>query len=359
MQTLHFVYEALPGRIVFGAGAVDQLADEVKRLNGQRVLGLCEAAHQAQFAELLRPLGAQLAGIFAEVAPHVPIATVERARAQARALAADCLVTFGGGSATGLGKAVALETGLPILAIPTTYAGSEMTPIYGITSEGQKRTGRSLAVLPRTVIYDPRLTLGLPPTETGPSGLNALAHCVEAMYAQAANPVTSSLAEEGVRVLYQDLPQAVAQPTDEAGRGAVLYGAYLAGTALAAVGMALHHRICHVLGGTFGLGHGQANAVILPHVVQYNAAYIPDAMQRLCRALATDDPAGTLFDFNQRIGNPVSLQELGMHEADLERVLQLTLDPPGYNPRPVEAASLRALLRQAFYGNRPAGELVG
>ena len=206
-------------------------------------------------------------------------------------------MTVGGGSTTGFGKVVALEPGLPLIAIPTTYAGSEMTPIYGITSDGQKRTANDIRVLPRTVLYDPALTTSLPAFVTGPSGLNAMAHCIEALYAKDANPITSLMSVEGIGALARGIPASVERPTDLDARSEALYGAYLAGAALGVVGMAVHHRICHVLGGTFGLAHGDVNAVVLPYAVRYNQPAAPDAMIRVAAALGVSDPATGIFDF--------------------------------------------------------------
>jgi alcohol dehydrogenase class IV len=268
------------------------------------------------------------------------------------------VVTVGGGSTTGFGKAIALDSGVPTIAVPTTYAGSEMTPIYGITSDGLKRTGRDPRVLPRTVIYDPRLTVTLPSSVTGASGMNAIAHCVEALYAKDANPITSLMAEEGIRALANGIPASVRDAEDLEARSEALYGAYLAGAALAVVGMAVHHRICHVLGGTFGLGHGEVNAVILPHAARFNREAAPAAMARVARALSVEDAASGLFDFALTVGAPTSLEQLGMHEGDLQEAARLSSDPPPWNPRPVLEEDVRALLDDAYHGRRPAARVT-
>ena len=242
---------------------------------------------------------------------------------------------------------------MPLLAIPTTYAGSEMTTIYGITSDGQKRTATDLRVLPRTVIYDPELTVSLPAFVTGPSGINAMAHCVEALYAKDANPITTLMAEEGIGALSRGIAGSVVRPTDLEARSDALYGAYLAGAALGAVGMALHHRICHILGGSFGLAHGEVNAVVLPHVVRYNQEAAPAAMARISRALGVEDPAAGIYDFARSVNASASLESLGMRREDLPEVLRLTIESPPWNPRPVDADGISAVLDNAFSGLRP------
>jgi maleylacetate reductase len=359
-QTMRsFTYDALPGRVVFGLGSVNSLPDEIDRLGISRVLFVYDLPVKDVARDLIDRLGARVAGEFTDIQPHVPVEAVERASAAAKDIGADGAVTIGGGSTTGFGKVVALELEVPLIAVPTTYAGSEMTPIYGITSDGQKRTATDRRVLPKTVIYDPALTVSLPPFVTGPSGINAMAHCIEALYTKDANPITSLMAEEGIGALSRGILGAVERPDDLEARGEALYGAYLAGSALGAVGMALHHRICHVLGGTFGLAHGDVNAVILPHAVRYNQHAAPEAMARITRALEVSDPATGIFDFARIVGAPASLESLGMRQADLPEVVRLTMENPPWNPRAVDAAAISGLLEDAFVGRRPDPEPRG
>lgn len=348
-----FAYDALPGRVVFGIGRLSLLPEELDRLGASSALVITDPATRSIADGAIELLGSRYAGVFTDIELHVPIEGVQRVRTAAKDHGADCIVTIGGGSTTGYGKVVALETGTPIVAVPTTYAGSEMTPIYGITSDGVKRTGRDLRVLPRVVLYDPELTTSLPASATGPSGMNALAHCLEALYAQNENPITSVMAEEGIRALAIGIPGSIRDPLDLEARSEALYGAYLAGAALAAVGMALHHRVCHVLGGTFGLSHGDVNAVILPQAARFNQAAAPEALARAARALSAPDAATALFDLAVSIGAPTSLSQLGMREADLDRAAELAVEPPPWNPRPVDVTSLRALLDDAYHGRRP------
>ncbi len=348
-----FLYEALPSRVLFGAGALGRLPEELQRLGLGRTLVLTTERGRQLAETVTQDLGGRIAGIFDRAVMHVPLETAEAARAEARRLGADSCLALGGGSTIGLGKAVALESGLPVVAVPTTYAGSEMTPIWGLTEDGLKRTGRDPKVLPKTVLYDPELTLSLPPSIAGPSGINALAHCVEALYAENANPIVSLMAAEGIRALAQSLPEVTADPEDLAARSRALYGAWLSGSALGSVGMALHHKLCHTLGGSYGLPHAEVHSVILPHATAYNRAAAPDAMEQIEQALGCRDAAGGLYDLVQSVGAKLSLQEIGMAEGDLDEAADIASRNPYYNPRPIERSALRDLLQAAYEGRRP------
>jgi maleylacetate reductase len=348
-----FVYNGLPARVIFGAGSLAQLGREIELLGATRALVLSTPQQRAQAEALAAQLGTRAAGVFAEAVMHVPVETARQARDYAEAVGADCAIAIGGGSTTGLGKAIALETSLPILAIPTTYAGSEMTPIYGLTEGGLKRTGRDLRVLPKTVIYDPALATSLPPALSLTSGINAIAHAAEGLYAQDANPVVSLMAEEGIRALGQGLPRVMGQPDDLEARSDCLYGAWLCGAVLGSVGMALHHKLCHTLGGTFNLPHAETHTIVLPHVLAYNRDAAPAAMRRIARALHTDDAAQGVFDLAREHGAPTALEQIGVTAADLDVALDIAMKNPYWNPRPVERAPLRVLLEAAFEGRRP------
>jgi len=352
-----FVYEQLPGRIIFGPGTLRELQEEAARLGAARALVVSTPGHRQFAEEAARLLGARAGGIYAQAVMHVPVETSRAACNEARRLGADCVVAIGGGSTIGLAKAIALETALPILAVPTTYSGSEMTPIYGLTEGGRKRTGRDLRVLPKTVIYDPVLTLDLPPHVTGPSGMNAIAHCVEGLYSQQANPMTSLMAAEGIRALSKSLVTCVHDPQDLTARTEALYGAWVAGAVLGTVRTALHHKLCHVLGGSFNLPHAETHTIILPHVVAYNAAAAPDAMRAIAAALPIRDPAGVpgaLYDLAVSLGARVALRDIGLSESDLDRAADIACASLYPNPRPVERPAMRELLDQAFRGVRPA-----
>jgi maleylacetate reductase len=350
-----FVYDALAGRVVFGDGAVGAVPGEADRLGGRRIFLVADAQAKAIADDVAVRLGDRLAARWDEVAQHVPTELAERARAAAAGARADLLITIGGGSSTGLAKAIALTAEVPILAVPTTYAGSEMTPIYGLTGR-HKETGRSLAVLPRTVVYDPELTVGLPPSVTGPSAFNAIAHCVEALYGPGHNPVTSLMAIEGIRAIAAALPAAVADPGDLAARSDLLYGAWLAGACLGATGTALHHKVCHALGGTYDLVHGEVNAVMLPHAVAFNAPGAPGDMQRVAAALAAPDgdAAGALHDLAVAIGAPTELGAIGMPYDGLDEAAARAAADTTVNPVPVDVAAVRSMLERAWRGERPA-----
>ncbi|HYR85167.1 MAG TPA: maleylacetate reductase [Terriglobia bacterium] len=350
----NFVYDHPATRVIFGVGALDRLQEEVKRLGARRAIILSTPEQRADAEEAMRRLGDMAAGIFSEAVMHVPIETARAARDMAKKFEADCYVAVGGGSTTGLGKAIALETGMPILAVPTTYAGSEMTPIYGITEGGLKKTGRDRRVLPRTVLYDPTLTVSLPAHISGPSGMNAIAHCIEGLYAEDANPIMTLLAAEGIRALTRSLPIVVREPRNLEARSDALYGAWLAGSVLGAVGMAIHHKLCHVLGGTFNLPHADTHTVVLPHAVAFNREAAPEAMRVAAEAVGAKDAAQGIYDLIKRIGAPIALKDIGMPEDGLDRAAKLATENPYYNPRKVEYAGVRELLENAYHGKRPA-----
>ncbi|HEX4276975.1 MAG TPA: maleylacetate reductase [Bryobacteraceae bacterium] len=349
----NFIFDQPAARVIFGAGAFDRLAEEVNRLGGRRALVLSTPEQVKDAEEAAARLGDSAAGIFSRAVMHVPIETAREARETAKALDADCCVAIGGGSTIGLGKAIALESGLPILAIPTTYAGSEMTPIYGLTEEGIKKTGRDRKVLPRTVIYDPKLTLTLPPSVAGPSGMNAIAHCVEGLYAPDGNPIMTIFAAEGIRALARSLPRVVEAPDDLSARADALYGAWLAGIVLGAVSIGIHHKLCHTLGGTFNLPHAEVHTVILPHAARFNSEAAPDAMRIAADALGAENAPQALYDLARRVGAPVALKDIGMPADGLERAAELATQNPYANPRPVERAGVLELLRNAYAGRRP------
>lgn len=260
---------------------------------------------------------------------------------------------MGGGSTIGFGKAIALSASLPVVAVPTTYSGSEMTTIWGVSEGGTKKTGRDPRVLPKAVIYDPQLTLDLPAAVSAASGMNAIAHCAEALYAHDGNPIVSLMAEEGIRALASSLPTIMSRPKDIEGREQALYGAWLAGMTISTTSVALHHKLCHILGG-FGLPHAETHSIVLPHALAYNAAAAPEAMQRLSRALNSRNGPQALYDLEREMKLPMRLADIGMQEADLERAARMAVEAPYPNPRKVEYAPVLALLREAYEGWRPA-----
>ncbi len=345
-----FTYESLPGRVVFTPGALARLPEELDRLQKQRALLIVTNSAAQLVPGVTERLGDRLVGVFRGVEQHVPAATAQRALAAVRQAGADCVIALGGGSAIGLGKALAREIELAIIALPTTFSGSEMTPIYGITDEGRKQTGRDLRVLPRTVLYDPELFYSLPLPLATTSGLNALAHCVEALYSNLASPITDLMAEEGSRALAQGLLALARDADDHEGYQLALYGAYLAGAVLGLVGTGLHHRICHILGGSFSLPHAETHSVILPHVVQYNHDAAPEAMARLARALGTEDAPQGIVDLAARLQVPNNLARLGLSEDQLKEAAELIMASPPWNPRPIILADMQQLLQAAYHG---------
>lgn len=348
-----FVFSGQLPRVVFGSGSLRHLVREIEQLGAKRALVLC-TPEQRVSAELVADIiGERCVGIFDRAVMHVPIETAREAREVAKQLNADCAIAIGGGSTTGLGKAIALESSLPILAIPTTYAGSEMTPIYGITEAGLKKTGRDSRVLPKTVIYDPDLTLSLPQGMSVTSGINAMAHAAEGLYAQDANPIMSLFAEEGIRALARGLPKIVADPQDLDARSDCLYGAWLCGAVLGNVGMALHHKLCHTLGGSYNLPHAETHTIVLPHALAYNASAAPDAMRRIAHALGAADAAQGMYDLAKTLGVPTALKDIGMAAGELDRCADIASQNAYWNPRPIDKTAIRALLEDAYNGNRP------
>jgi alcohol dehydrogenase class IV len=346
-------------RVVFGAGSLKQLPAEIERLGARRALVLATPEQEGSATHVSLMLGERSAGVFARAVMHVPIETAREARDVARRLEADCAVAIGGGSTTGLGKAIALDSGLPIVAVPTTYAGSEMTPIYGLTEGGVKKTGRDVRVLPKTVIYDPELTLTLPLALSITSGVNAIAHAAEGLYTPQPNPIIALMAEQGIAALARALPMLRTDPQDRSARHDALYGAWLCGATLGHVAMGLHHKLCHTLGGTFNLPHAETHTVVLPHALAYNAAAAPQAMAAIARAMggsADGDPlaaARAVFTFNGRLGAPTSLRAIGMPADGLDRAADLAAQTPYPNPRALDRQALRALLQRAFDGAPP------
>ena len=348
-----FVYNAHPARVIFGSGTLRQLPAEVERLGLQRVLVLSTPQQEQDGRAIAGQIGARVAAVFAGATMHTPVAVTDRAMMLVVAERIDGLVAVGGGSTTGLAKAIALRTDLPQIVAPTTYAGSEMTPILGETRDGVKTTQKSPKILPEVVIYDVDLTLILPAALSAVSGMNAIAHAVEALYAQDRNPIISLMAVEGIRALAGSLPRIMRAPTDSEARSDALYGAWLCGTCLGAVGMALHHKLCHTLGGSFELPHAETHTAVLPHATAYNAPAAPDAMRAIAGALGTADAAGGLYDLAHRLGATLDLKSLGMPQPGIEAAADIAMANPYWNPRPLDRDALRDLLARAYAGEPP------
>lgn len=342
-----FVWHRRAVRVVFAVGASETIAAELERAQFARPFLLSTPGRSGVLERVAASL-TDVAGVFDRATLHVPTALVSAAREEARHRGAGCLVAVGGGSAIGLGKAIAESTALPLVAVPTTYSGSEMTSIWGITDSGGKRTARHPRAAPAVVIYDPELTLTLPPAATAASALNAAAHAVEALYAPDAAPLSSLAAEAALRQLAQALPDVIADGRDLAARTALLRAAYLAGLALDETTMGLQHRMAHVLGGTFGLPHGETHAALLPHLVAFNERAAPEAMATIASALGADSAGRGVRDLARGAGVTYTLRDLGLREEDLERAADLATRNPPPNPRAPARADVVALLRDAL-----------
>lgn len=354
-MSLMFTHDTLGQRVVLDAGGVvARVVAEVAGLGCSRVF-LVADAFAAGTADGLVTGGLPVVARWDEVVQHVPVELAGRARVAVSAADADCVVTIGGGSATGLGKAIALSHGLPVVAVPTTYAGSEATAMWGLTDEAHKETGIDPVVLPKVVVYDPELLTGLPAGLAVASGLNALAHGVDALWAPKADPIATALALEGARGLALGLPKVAADGADVAGIAETLYGAYLAAVAFATTGSGLHHKICHVLGGTFNLPHADTHAIVLPYVVAFNEGSVPQVAGRLADALGGGASASeALAGLYARVGAPSALSEIGMPEDGIaDAVARVLAVVPASNPRVVDEENLTRLLRGAWAGENP------
>lgn len=356
---MRFVHESMAQRVAFGAGQATELViAELEGILASRPLLIAGTAAESLAATIAQRVPD--ARIWRQVVQHVPVEVAELARTAAADAAADAIVSIGGGSATGLAKAVALTTGLPIIAVPTTYAGSEATDVWGLTEDGHKRTGTDPRVLPRTVVYDSALTASLPAELRIASGFNALAHCVDALWAPRANPINTAAALEGARALRVALPDVVAHPQDVDAQDGCLYGSYLSGVAFASAGSGMHHKICHVLGGTLNLPHAATHAVVLPYVLAYNSPGAGRQTPRLASALGAqhgESALTALQTLRDELAAPRSLGDLGMTEDDIPAVLpEILRSIPTSNPVPVTERSVAGLLRAAIRGNHPAIE---
>ena len=346
-------------RVIFGMGAAALLLNEVVRTGAHRALVIGTAGRRAELERIADSIAPRAIGISGEAVMHTPVAVSDRIAAESQKAGADLLISIGGGSAIGLGKAVSLRSGLPHIALPTTYSGSELTPILGQTKAGVKRTTRDDSLRPVTVIYDPSLSVGVPALIAAASGMNAMAHAVEALY-MTNHAIVAEVASAAIQHLRAALPSIAASPGDELERGRALYGAWLAGFCLAETPMALHHKLCHTLGGAFDLPHAQAHAVLLPHSLAYNAPAIAPAyasLKMLFGDLASD-PAEALFWLVEKLGLPKSLEALGLPEEGIDRVARLACQDAYTNPRPLEQAAIGRLLSRAWAGALPTSEVV-
>jgi maleylacetate reductase len=350
---MEFVYTANPSRVIFGPGSRASVGEELERLGIERAIVISTPDLSALAAEVAKLIGGRAGIMYPGAVQHTPVEVTDSALMALSSVRADGCLAIGGGSTTGLAKAIAYRTDLPQVVIPTTFAGSEMTPILGQTEAGRKTTLTDPKVLPETVIYDPELTATMPGFIAGPSGLNAIAHAVEALYAKDRNPITSMMAEASIQALGGALPTLMDDPTNIASHSEALYGAWLAGVCLGTVGMAIHHKICHTLGGTFNLNHADIHALMIPYTAAYNREAAPEAMARIACALGTEDGPGGIYQLTRRVAAKRSLAEMGLTEADLDKAADIALQNPYYNPRPVTREGVRDMLQAAFEGRAP------
>ena len=350
---MDFRYKALPWNIIFGAGARNRLPEELAKLGYSRALVLATPIQKETGQEIVKLLGDKAAGLFNRAKMHVPVETLNLALAEAKRLDADCSVSVGGGSTTGLGKALAFHLDLPNIVLPTSYAGSEMTNVWAVTRDNRKVTRRDTVVVPTLTIYDPELTLTLPPAFAAASGMNAMAQAVANAASEDANPVSSVMALEGIRALARSLPVIISEPGNIDARIEAMYGACLAAAALGTGTTGLHHRLCHTFGGTFNTPHAETHTILLPHSVAYNAGARPEATRRIAEALGVGDAATGLFELAENLGAPTALKDIGIEEADLDEAAAVALEKPVNNPEPVTRERIRALLDNAWRGHPP------
>jgi len=348
-----FDLQVSPARIVFGDGSISRTAEMVRDLGCARAFVLSTPQQKDQADELSESIGELSAGVYACATMHTPVEVTEDALKFFEAAGADCTIALGGGSTTGLGKALAYRTDLPQIVIPTTYAGSEVTPILGQTEAAVKTTISDARILPEVVIYDPRMTYGLSASMTVASALNALAHAAEALYAQNRNPLATLMASEGIRALIEAMPVINGDPRSPEGRRQALYGAWLCGSVLGSIGMALHHKLCHTLGGAFNLPHAETHAVVLPHAVAFNEVAVADLLRPIADALGADNAGMGLHDYAKSISAPTALEDLGMPEDGIDHAADLAEANAYWNPRAFNRKQVRRIIENAFYGRVP------
>lgn len=348
-----FIARSNAVKVRFGPGVRHRIAEEIEAIGASRALILSTPQQAATALAVAGDVGARAAGVFSRAAMHTPVDVTEEAMAHVAEIGADCLVAVGGGSTTGLGKAIAFRSDLPQIVVPTTYAGSEATAILGQTERGRKTTLTDPRVQPEVILYDAELVTSLPVPLTVTSALNAIAHAAEGLYAKDRNPLTTALAVEGMRAFAAALPRVIADPHDLDARGETLYGAWLCGTVLGQVGMALHHKLCHTLGGSFGLPHAETHAIVLPHAIAFNAAAVPDLLAPVSDVFGGDEPGAALHRFAADMGAPLALRDLGLSADDLDRAADIATQNAYWNPAPLDRAGLRHLLDAAWEGRAP------
>jgi len=350
-MTATFTYRSDPVRIVFGAGAVAALRTEADLHKISRLLVLCSPSRADLARKLIAPVADRCLGFCETAGQTMPRDAFDRIVGEIKRVNADGFIVIGGGSPIGLAKAAAATTGIPYIAIVTTYSGSEMAARWYIGVAADRVNGESVAALPATAIYDPQLTLDLPPSISAASGMNAMAHAVESLYGIDTNPVVQSMAEEAVRLLGASLPRVVRNPRDLEARMDVLYAAWLAGNFRAKVG--LEHALAQRVRQWFNLDHARTHAIATPYAVGFNAPAAPEAMRRIERALRVNDAALGLYDLNVTLGLPTGFKDLGLKESDVGKAVDVVSAVKIAHPRPVSKADLADVIGQAYTGAPP------
>lgn len=351
---MQFDYTPVPSKAVFGENSALKLKQEIIALAGTRVMITCTKNMVARIGHVISDLGDMCVSIYDKAEAHCPEHIALGAVEEFKNKNCDVIVAVGGGSTIGIGKAITLRTDAPLIVIVTTPCGSESTPIHGMLVGNKKKTGRDNKVIARTSIYDATLTTSMNAHITGTIGMNSLAHCVEALYAKVKSPISDMMAIEGIKALTSGLPNSIDDTNDLMARSQVLYGGMLSGYCVTLAGIAIHHKLCHVLGGHHGIPHGESNSVILPYAVAYNESSAPEAMEKIRDAMGTNSASGGIYDFARLINVPKSLKELGMREGDLDLAAEETIERTTYNPKPLDQKSVREMLQMAYEGIKPA-----
>ena len=343
-------------RVIFASGALSQVVNEIAHLNKKRILLISDESAATHATRLQTELGALVIHWVNHVVVHVPDDFSSPIADLVRREEIDLVLTIGGGSATGLGKIIALDCSIDLLAIPTTYAGSEMTSIWGRTHSNEKTTGRNPAVLPKTTIYDPELTLSLPYLVSVNSGMNAIAHAVEALYSPEVTSEIKAAALDGIRIFAAGLRGIRENINNLNARTDLLRGSMLCGFALNNSTMGIHHKICHTLGGMFDLPHAPMHSAVLPWAVQYNQDFATTQLNEVAEVLSARSAAEGLWDLANEVGAQTSLQELGYPLEKSEEVATVISSAKYVNPRPFNHDGILELLSNAYKGSRPDDE---
>lgn len=338
---------------MFGAGRATQVNARLRELGLSSALVVTTESGQRRYAPVIEAMGETVKARFTGAQPHCPIDVAKAALNAYLSAKCDCVVSIGGGSTIGLGKYISVEAGAPHIALPTTLSGSEMTPLFGVLVDGEKRSRREPRALANTVVVDPVLAQSLPMRETATTGMNALAHCIEALYVPKSNPLTSQLALTGIDMLYRALTKLAVEPTDLEARTQAAYGATIGGLMVNSVGIGMHHRICHILGGRFEVPHGESNCVVLPHVLAYNASAVPEACAMM-ESMMGANPAVALQRLVRDLGAPVALSELGVPAERIAAIASEAFHHIDHNPLPVDETAVLKLLQASWAGEEPA-----